>query len=293
MGCCLSRTKQLDNPDGTKQSPRRKISDLYYDDKMKSLLTQPEINNLNASYEEGLEGGNNANNKPEFSLKLNSDVTQNSGAELNNNKDYNKPMQNSSKPTRKRKNIENLKPLSTEYPNLYNLPNTMTFIKIENLSCKYEDNLGTQISSEKMDENSVVAAIAHEHGKIQWHLDILSSNSLVFNEISNKLISIDMINVFKHESIFITSELHKRKVVDILHKLKIDYELNEQLTKITIIGSKIRGIPGIMSKVVTSLQGKIDILQTSDSHTTISILVPTVCANEAVNLLHQEFQLAQ
>ena len=32
------------------------------------------------------------------------------------------------------KNIENLKPLSTEYPNLYNLPNTMTFIKIENLS---------------------------------------------------------------------------------------------------------------------------------------------------------------
>ena len=32
------------------------------------------------------------------------------------------------------KNIENLKPLSKEYPNLYNLPERLTFIKIENLN---------------------------------------------------------------------------------------------------------------------------------------------------------------
>jgi len=163
-------------------------------------------------------------------------------------------------------------------------------LKVYN-TCKYEDDSGTQINSDHMDKNNLVAAIAHEHGKIQWHLNIFSSNSQVFNEISDKFISIDMINVFKQESVFITNETHKKELIDILHKLKIDYKITEELTKVTIIGSKIQGVPGIMSKVVTSLQGKIDILQSSDSHTTISILVPTMYANKAVNLLHKAYQL--
>lgn len=162
-------------------------------------------------------------------------------------------------------------------------------IKVYN-TCKYEES-GTLISTESFEGDNLVTAIAHEDKKIQWHLHILSSNTRVFNEIAIHSISIDMIHVSKQECVFITDDVHKNQLIKVLDDFNIDYIMMENCTKITIIGSKIKGVPGVMSKVLTSLQEKIDILQTSDSHTTISILVPTAEATQAVNYLHNGFDL--
>ena len=54
----------------------------------------------------------------------------------------------------------------------------------------------------------------------------------------------------------------------------------------------MRGIPGVMAKAISALASKnIEVLQTSDSHTTISCLIESSYTNEAVNALHQEFGL--
>jgi aspartate kinase len=56
----------------------------------------------------------------------------------------------------------------------------------------------------------------------------------------------------------------------------------------------MRGTPGVMAKVIKALSNKkIKLLQTSDSHTTISCLIDNDFVNIAVNALHQEFELGK
>lgn len=163
-------------------------------------------------------------------------------------------------------------------------------VKVYNTS-KYEETRGTLIHSKREPLQGLIAAIAHEGQKIQLQLKVSGADLELFKEIAFESISIDMINIFNDRSVFITDEIHKERLVHILKKHKVDYDLIENCTKITIIGSKIRGVAGVMSKAIESMESKISILQTSDSHSTISILVPSASANEAVNLLHKGFAL--
>ena len=167
----------------------------------------------------------------------------------------------------------------------YNIP-----LKVINTS-KYGESIGTLINNHPINSAGLVAAVAHEYGKIQWSLSTKTRDKEIFKLMASNNISIDMINIFIDQSVFITNDIHKEKLIKILEENKIDYKYVNHCTKITIIGSKIRGVPGIMAKIIASLEGDISILQTSDSHTTISILVPTDVANRAVNLLHGSFNL--
>lgn len=54
------------------------------------------------------------------------------------------------------------------------------------------------------------------------------------------------------------------------------------------------GVPGVTAKIVQSLTSKgIEILQSADSHTTIWVLINEDDVPEAVNALHEIFQLDQ
>ena len=56
----------------------------------------------------------------------------------------------------------------------------------------------------------------------------------------------------------------------------------------------MRGIPGVMAKMVSALSKEdIEILQTSDSHTTISCLISSEHTNKAVIALHSYFELGK
>jgi aspartate kinase len=60
------------------------------------------------------------------------------------------------------------------------------------------------------------------------------------------------------------------------------------------VGAGIAGVPGVTSKIVTALSEKgIRILQSADSHTTIWVLVKQDDLVQAVNTLHDAFQLEQ
>jgi aspartate kinase len=54
----------------------------------------------------------------------------------------------------------------------------------------------------------------------------------------------------------------------------------------------MRGVPGVMSRIIQALTfNKIEVLQTSDSHSTISCLVKGEDTISAVLALHEEFRL--
>ncbi len=54
----------------------------------------------------------------------------------------------------------------------------------------------------------------------------------------------------------------------------------------------MRGVPGVMARIVSALHREdIQILQTADSHTTISCLVNEEDTRAAIRVLHEEFNL--
>lgn len=148
--------------------------------------------------------------------------------------------------------------------------------------------------------DKILTAIAHVGGRVRVRVIFDGSageyenDTHLFKTIATEGISIDMINVNPDFKLFIIEESNKEKLENILKTYGYNYEMKGNCSKVTIIGNKMRGVPGVMAKAITALakQG-IEVLQTSDSHTTISCLIDSENTNAAVNALHQEFELGK
>lgn len=153
------------------------------------------------------------------------------------------------------------------------------------------DNIGT------IDEGNIITGITHmsDRVQIQVHLnDNINNHSYydLLQVLAENLISIDLINVFPNQNIFTIDEKDFNNFNEIMKLLKLKYSYINNCSKIAIIGSRMRGIPGVMSKILkTLINEKIEVLQTADSHTTIWCLVKTNCTESAINVLHREFNL--
>ena len=82
---------------------------------------------------------------------------------------------------------------------------------------------------------------------------------------------------------------HNSKVLD---ETGFKYVCNKGCAKVSVVGSAMRGVPGIMANFVTALaENNIAILQTVDSDTTISAIIKEECLVDAVTALHKAFKL--
>ena len=116
----------------------------------------------------------------------------------------------------------------------------------------------------------------------------------ILDSLANNMISIDLINVFPKEKIFTIDHKDFKKFQSLMIKMKIKYTFLLNCSKIAVIGSRMRGIPGVMAKILRTLvRANIEVLQTADSHTTIWCLVEDKDAEKAINALHKEFKLGQ
>ncbi|WP_270939811.1 aspartate kinase [Romboutsia lituseburensis] len=142
-------------------------------------------------------------------------------------------------------------------------------------------------------ENSLMTAVAHKDKVAQVKVKSDEETfSKILNQIENKNISIDMINFFIEEKLFVVEEDSIENLEEILKKYSIEYKINKDCAKVTLIGAKISGTPGVMAKVVRALsKSKIQLLQTSDSSMTISCLVKKEDMSNAVHAIHNEFYL--
>ena len=75
-----------------------------------------------------------------------------------------------------------------------------------------------------------------------------------------------------------------------MKNLKLVYTHIDDCCKISVIGNRMRGVPGVMARILKSLNNEnIDVLQTADSHTTIWCLVEENNTEKAIRALHKEF----
>lgn len=142
------------------------------------------------------------------------------------------------------------------------------------------------------ESDNLVTGIANMNNRVQIIMDLDKDDKDIFGKIAEAKISIDLINVFPDKKIFTISEFDLTKLEQLLNENQIKYEKRKNCSKVSIIGNRIRGVPGVMARIIKSLsENGIEIYQTSDSHNTISCLVSQDKADKAVKVLHDEFKL--
>jgi len=89
---------------------------------------------------------------------------------------------------------------------------------------------------------------------------------------------------------FTVSMEDEERVSEVLRSNGIACETISPCVKVSIVGAGMHGIKGVMARFSAALdRAGIDMLQTVDSHATISALVLLEQRDEALRALHREF----
>jgi len=167
----------------------------------------------------------------------------------------------------------------------------------------YSDHPGTVVADiASYRPSSVATAVSHSVGIARIrvaipgeedgaaHMDALTR---VFRAMADGGVSLDMFTPSATALLFTVREEDVPRACSVLETCGLDYEVREGLAKVTLIGAGMHGVPGVMARVAESLaQVGVNVLQTADSHTTISVLVSADQAVTAVSALHAAFGLA-
>lgn len=120
---------------------------------------------------------------------------------------------------------------------------------------------------------------------------LIESN--LFTALATHGISIDMINFTPERKMFIINEDQNTALHEIMKEYPVSFQTTTNLSKVTIVGNRMTGIPGVMATVLKALtEDDIQVLQTADSHATISCLVHEKEAALTVQSLHRAFNLS-
>jgi aspartate kinase len=115
----------------------------------------------------------------------------------------------------------------------------------------------------------------------------------VFERLADAGVSVDLINVFPDRAFFTVPAARRTTTERVLEDLGVPLRLYPDRAKVSIVGSAIHGLPGVMARVMGALtRAGVSVLQTADSHSTISCLVERKDMERAVAALHAQFHLA-
>ncbi|MDD2502436.1 MAG: aspartate kinase [Clostridia bacterium] len=143
----------------------------------------------------------------------------------------------------------------------------------------------------------VITSVAHVTGRTQISIDTkrgIEEQNEVLHCLADNNISIDIINIFPEKMIFTIEGNITDKALQVLNVVAKPSRVLMNCSKISAVGERMRGVPGVMSRIILAMRSKqIEVLQTSDSHSTISCLVKGEDTVPAVLALHEEFKLYQ
>ncbi len=116
----------------------------------------------------------------------------------------------------------------------------------------------------------------------------------VLGRVAERGISVDMTNVNDAGVFFIVDDEHADAVRPALADLNLALRMRPHCAKISVVGAGMRGTSGVIYRVVKAVtDAGVEIIHSTDSNITISILVPVDRADAAEQALHDAFQLAR
>ena len=114
----------------------------------------------------------------------------------------------------------------------------------------------------------------------------------VFSDIAKANVSVNFIDVRPNETTFVVETKYSTLVSEILSARGVAFQTSGDYAKVSVIGVGMTGRPGMMATVVDTLSDRdIAIFQSTDSQTSISVLVRRADEAEAVRSLHMAFGL--
>lgn len=174
------------------------------------------------------------------------------------------------------------------------------------IKCTFNDSPGTLITNEsfelgtKISRDRIITGITQVPNITQLKINIAQMPEpdgaalKIFKAMALAGISIDFINVSTEAVIYTVKDDVASKAVEVLENMNIHPEVLPGCAKVSAVGAGMTGIPGVMSKIVEALaKDGIEILQSSDSHTTIWCLVRKDDMARAVKALHKQFKLGE
>ncbi|HLR36253.1 MAG TPA: aspartate kinase [Tissierellales bacterium] len=186
-------------------------------------------------------------------------------------------------------------PKAVEIAQQYNVP-----VKIKNTFSNSsgttieEPNINYYNNRKELYGNKIITAITYKKGRVQVNIktDTEDHTEKLMEKVTEYNISIDLINFFLDKKVFTIDKKDLTKLVKILDSEDYEYEIVEDCCKLSAIGYKMQGLPGVMARIVSALSKEnIKILQSSDSHNTIWCLVREKDLNKAIKVLHKVFEL--
>ena len=98
----------------------------------------------------------------------------------------------------------------------------------------------------------VITSIASMKNRAQIKINKIKEqdDSLLLNEMAKMGINIDLINIFVDSFVFTIDMNDIKKAKEIFDEKNLDYVLFENLCKVTAIGTKMHGVPGVMATIV-------------------------------------------
>lgn len=143
---------------------------------------------------------------------------------------------------------------------------------------------------------SCASGVANLSDLAQFRIELnpadLAAGRDLFEDLADAGISVGCLNLSEKEAMFAVFSPDVEHTCRVLEETGFKYVLNTKCAKVSVVGSAMRGVPGVMATFVAALAGRnIAILQTVDSDTTISAIIKEECLVEAVQALHQAFKL--
>ncbi len=170
----------------------------------------------------------------------------------------------------------------------------------------FSDEEGTYVMEDPKMEEAVVTGIAHDTSEVKVTIrgvpDTAGVAARVFSALSGNNISIDMIiqNISekgKTDISFTCPKADLPKAKETLDRIIAsvnarEYEVDENIAKISLVGTGMKSSPGVAAKMFSTLgENEINILTISTSPIRISVVVSDVQMQAAVQCLHSAFGL--
>lgn len=167
----------------------------------------------------------------------------------------------------------------------------------------FTSHCGTQVVPiQAVLPSALATAVASTPDVVRYSVDLgadegsvthMAAQTSVYESLAEAGVSLDMFTPADSRLYFTVSGRDTLQASTVLSELGLRYEANGDLAKVTVVGAGMHGVPGVMARVSRSLlDAGIDVMQAADSHVTISVLVESESADDAVRALHAGFGLS-
>lgn len=141
-------------------------------------------------------------------------------------------------------------------------------------------------------DDKIITSIAHRLNRIQFSISGKLDDDAFFKRLAEEDVSIDIINIFPGFRVFTTDQDKEEEAIKVMKEFGAEYAIIRDCAKVTVVGEKMTGVPGVMSKIIHGLKSEeVEILQTADSLATIACLIHEKDLEKAVRVLHKTFEM--